>query len=86
MASGMLGAMPVRLYNKDTNQLLGDITDEQLQELIDLFEEEHDEDRDYYVNADTITYMKDKGADDALVTLLSEHIGDDGIEVEWRKE
>lgn len=78
--------MPVRLYNKDTNELLGDITAEQLQQLIDLFEEEDDNDRDYYVNADTITYMRDQGADDALITLIEKHIGDDGIEVEWRNE
>jgi hypothetical protein len=82
----MLGAMPLRLYNKDTNELLSDITKEQLQVLIDLFEEEDDNDRDYYVNADTIDFMVEKGADAALVELLKKHIGEDGIEVEWRDE
>ena len=53
----------VKLYNAATNQLLGDITDDQLQFIIDQFEEEWEGDQDYYVNTATIDMLKDAGAD-----------------------
>jgi hypothetical protein len=83
-------AMPYRLYNKDTGALLGDVTEAQVQVLIDVLEEENDQDRDYWIDADTLELLAEEGADAALIALLQPHVGDgenddEGIEVEWRK-
>lgn len=75
-----------QLYNKDTGELLGPITAEQLQDLIDLLVEESADDRDYYLDADTLEYMVDNDADPELVALLRRHVPaeGEGIEIEWR--
>jgi hypothetical protein len=81
--------MAYRLYNKDTGNLIGELSTEQLQELIDLLEEESDDDRDYYVDQDILAFMEEEGADKALLELIRPHIGageDAGIEIEWREE
>jgi hypothetical protein len=79
--------MAIRLYNKDTNTLLGEITAEQLQTLVDLLEEESEDDRDYYIDQDTLDVLAEEGADAQLLNLIRPHVGEEeGIEVEWRKE
>ena len=79
--------MPITLYIKDADKPIGTLTEEQLQTLIDLLEEEDDEDRDYYIDRDILEYMAEEGADAALLDLLRPHVnGDDGIEIEWREE
>jgi hypothetical protein len=79
--------MAIRLYNKDTQALLGEITPEQLQSLVDLLEEESETDRDYYVDRDTLDVLAEDGADEKLLALIRPHIGEDeGIEIEWRKD
>ena len=79
--------MPITLYIKDAGKPIGTLTEEQLQTLIDLLEEEDDEDRDYYIDRDILEYLAEEGADAALLDLLRPHVsGDDGIEIEWREE
>jgi hypothetical protein len=79
--------MAYRLYNKDTGKPIGDLTAEQLQELIDLLEEESDDDQDYYIDRDILEFMKEEGADEALLAMLTPLVGeDDGIEIEWKEE
>jgi hypothetical protein len=78
--------MAYRLYIKDSNKEIGQISDEQLQTLIDLLEEEDDEDKDYYIDKDLLDYLEQEGADPALIALLKPHItDDDGVEIEWRE-
>jgi hypothetical protein len=78
--------MAYRLYLKGTDQVLGDVDEAQVQTLIDLFEEEDSEDRDYYVDEATLEFLRDSGADPALVALLDTHIRPgEGIEIEWRE-
>ena len=79
--------MPIRLYIKDPKKELGTITEEQLQTLLDLLEEEDEEDRDYYVDKDILDYMEEEGADKELIALLRPHVTeDDGVEIEWKEE
>jgi hypothetical protein len=79
--------MPIRLYNKDSGKPLGEITEAQLQTLVDLLEEESATDQDYYVDADTLEIMAEEGADEALLALIRPHVGEDeGIEIEWKRE
>ena len=65
----------VKLYNAGTNAPLGDISDEQLQFLIDQFEEEWEGDQDYYINSATIDMLKEAGADGSLLALLERALG-----------
>jgi hypothetical protein len=79
--------MPIRLYIKDAGKEIGVLTEEQLQTLVDLLEEEDDEDQDYYIDKDILEYMAEEGADAGLIDLLRPHVGeDDGIEVMWKEE
>lgn len=75
-----------QLVNKDTGAVIGFITAEQLQQLIDLLVEESDEDRDYYIDAATLDYLEENQASPELVRLLRSHVPEEGegIDVEWR--
>jgi processive 1,2-diacylglycerol beta-glucosyltransferase len=66
----------IQLRNKNTGALLGAITEEQLQFLVDQLEEEFEEDKDYYLNRATITLLEEKGADPALLEMLDKALGD----------
>jgi hypothetical protein len=77
----------VKLYNAATNEALGDITDEQLQLLIDQFEEESEDDQDYYINTATMDMLKDAGADASLLAMLQRVLGDKGEgDIRWSSD
>ncbi len=79
--------MSYRLYIKDSGELLGTVSEEQLDELIDLLEEEDTNDHDYYVDKDVLAFLEEEGADEAILALLRPHVSDDeGVEIEWREE
>ncbi len=79
--------MAIRLYNKDSGTLLGEITPAQLQTLVDLLEEESEEDRDYYIDRDTLDVLAEEGADEQLLALIRPHVGEDeGIEIQWKQD
>ncbi len=74
----------IKLRNKETGSLIGKITEEQLQFLIDQLEEEFEEDQDYYINRETIILLEERGADPALLDLLSKALGDKpDMEIIW---
>ena len=60
----------IDLYNNTTNQLIGSLTEAELQVLIDGLEEESLEDRDYYISAATLDLLGDGRATDHLMQLL----------------
>ncbi|MEW6301574.1 MAG: galactosyldiacylglycerol synthase [Thermodesulfobacteriota bacterium] len=77
----------VLLYDKDTGALVGGITEEQLQFLIDHLEEESAADTDYYINQATLDVFEQEGAEPGLVNLLRQALGDkEGVEIQWRKD
>jgi len=79
--------MPYRLYIKDSAKLIGTLTDEQLEELVDLLEEEDSQDHDYYIDKDVLAFMEEEGASEDLLAILRPHVSDEeGIEVEWRED
>ena len=49
----------IDLYNAKTGELLGPITDADLQVLVDALEEESSKDQDYYIDAATIDVIGD---------------------------
>jgi hypothetical protein len=76
----------IDLYNADTNQLIGSITEADLQVLVDGLEEESAEDQDYYITAATIELLGDGRATEHLLKLLRTALGSsDGVEIRWER-
>ena len=76
----------IDLYNAETNQLLGNITEADLQVLVDALEEESLEDQDYYIDKATIDYMADGRPTEHLLGLLRTALGSkDGVEIRWQR-
>jgi hypothetical protein len=76
----------IDLYNAATNQLLGSVTEAELQVLIDRLEEESRSDQDYYIDAATIDFLADGRATDHLVRLLRSALGSsDTVDIRWHR-
>ena len=76
----------IRLYNTATGDKIGEITNDQLQFLIDHLEEESLEDQDYYLQRDTVEMLESQGADARLLDVLRKALGDrDGVEIRWSR-
>jgi len=74
----------ITLYNQDTDARLGEISDAQLQFLVDSMEEESTEDQDYYLDENTLDYLIGRGADPALVALLRAALaGHKSLTIRW---
>lgn len=74
----------INLYNKETDELLGVLTPEQLQSLQDELEEEDSEDQDYFINEDTLQMFENDNVDLTLISLLRRALNSSGeIEVRW---
>jgi processive 1,2-diacylglycerol beta-glucosyltransferase len=77
----------IRLYkqNCDTyeREVLGKITEQQLDFLMDNLEEEFDEDEEYFLSADTLEYLKEQGADGDLISMLNSALEGcrDGVDI-----
>ena len=77
----------VHLYDNETQIPLGEITEHQLQFLIDHLEEEASDDQDYYLSADTLEMFAQAGADPGLLALLRQGLGErNGMEIRWSRE
>ena len=75
------------LRDKDTNLRIGAISEEQLQFLIDQLEEESMDDRDYYINLETLDMFEKNGIDEDLLDLLKKSMGSrQEMELEWSRE
>ena len=76
----------ITLKNKQNNQKIGNITDDQLQFLMNQLEEEHSHDQDYYLSRDTLEVLKENGADSQLINLLTEALGsNEDLDIIWDK-
>lgn len=74
----------IQMRDKETGALLGSISEEDLQFLIDNLEEESDDDTDYYLNRATIEMLTENGAGQALIKILNAALGDrEEAEIEW---
>ena len=73
-----------RLIRLDTGDEIGTIDDKQLQFLVAQLEEEHDNDKDYFIDRDTLELLSDNGADPELLALLEKGLaGDDEMDIAW---
>jgi processive 1,2-diacylglycerol beta-glucosyltransferase len=76
----------IDIYDNETNQLIGSITEPDLKHLVDVLEEESDADQDYYIDRATIDLLGDGRATDHLLNLLRSALGNrDGMEIRWTR-
>lgn len=75
----------IDVYNKATNELLGSITEADLQVLVDALEEESSDDQDYYIDAATIDVIGDGRATDHLLLVLRKALGNaESVDIRWK--
>jgi hypothetical protein len=72
-------------YKKEA---VGTITEKQLDFLIENLEEEFEEDEECYLNADTIDYLREQGADIDLLAILERALAgnQDGVDILYQSE
>jgi len=76
----------VTLSLTESGTVLGSIPDADFQMLVDQLEEESEEDTDYYVTAETIAMLEERGASETLVALLKRALGAaEGVDVSWER-
>jgi hypothetical protein len=74
----------VQLHDAETNQPIGEITDDELQFLFDQLERESDTDDDFFIDSATIEMLEDAKAPAHLVEILKKAVGTgEGVEVRW---
>ena len=76
----------IQLFDNDTGVKIGNITQDQLQFLIDQLEETSTTDQDYYIDPPTLEMLQSAGCDPELLGLLSSSLGDrEGCEIRWER-
>lgn len=77
----------VKIYNKNTNELLGRISEADLQFLQTRLEEESLKDTDYYLRRETIEAFGREGASPHLMEVLGGGLRhDNALEIRWERE
>lgn len=75
----------IQLFDADSKQPIGPISEAQLAFLQNQLEEESLEDQDYYINAATIDMFEAAGADAGLLALLrSAMAGREDMTILWK--
>jgi hypothetical protein len=76
----------IDIYNNETNQLIGSITEADLEVLTDHLEEESVDDQDYYIDAATIEVIGDGQATEHLLSVLRKALGTaESVEIRWQR-
>jgi len=76
----------IDVYNSATDELLGSITEADLQVLVDALEEESSDDQDYYIDAATIDVIGDGRATEHLLNILRKGLGSaEGVDIRWMR-
>lgn len=77
----------IQLYNEGTGQLIGTISEAQLQFLEDELVEESETDQDYAITPLTLGLFVEDNGDPQLIEMLRQELGDqDEIQIRWRRE
>lgn len=77
----------IELREKGSDAPIGEVSEEQLQFLIDQLEEEDLEDRDYAITPMLLQLFEAEGADASLLSMLKEALGDgETVEIVWTPE
>jgi len=76
----------INLHDKNTQELIGEISEEQLHFLIDELVEEDSTDQDYYINRDQLDQFEKKGGNEALIQMLRDAMGTkEDLDIIWSK-
>ena len=76
----------IDIYNNETNELIGQITEADLKVLADHLEEESSDDQDYFIDAETIDVIGDGQATEHLLGVLRQALGTaEGVEIRWQR-
>lgn len=77
----------VKLYDKASGNFLGKISDGEFQFLKGHLEEESMTDDDYYIDRDTLDFLKEQGGMSETLTALLEGAiaAEDGVEIRYEK-
>jgi processive 1,2-diacylglycerol beta-glucosyltransferase len=79
--------LPLKLYDDQSGALIGEVTEDDVQFLIDQLEEEYESDTAYYLSADTLAFLRESGASAELLAVLGRAIeGRADAEVRWSPE
>lgn len=74
----------IQLFNKQTNRLLGEISEGELVFLIDHLEEDGIHDRDHSIDASTVEFLARQGGSPKLIAMLRRGLGaSDCIDIRW---
>ena len=77
----------IKIFNKQTNEFLGRISEADLQFLADHLEEESIHDTDYYIQRETLEQFPNQGASSKLVELLRGGLrNENAIEIRWERD
>jgi hypothetical protein len=77
----------IQIYREQPNtrerEVLGTLTEKQLDFLMENLEEEFDEDMEYFLDPYTLEYLKDQGADQNLLALMKKALSgyQDGVDI-----
>jgi hypothetical protein len=77
----------IQLYKEHPNtykrEVLGTLTEKQLDFLEENLEEEFEEDEEYFLSHDTLDYLKEQGADTSLIAILEKALvgAEDGVDI-----
>ncbi len=75
-----------QLFNADSGEHIGEISEAQLAFLVAQMEEEYAEDQDYYLNLDLLETWREQGADPALLDLLHQAMANqEDLSIRWSR-
>lgn len=76
----------VKLFDTESNQACGELSDAQFQILVDALEEESPTDDDYYIHVETVEMLEEEGADAGLIAVLRAALRDrEEMEIRWER-
>ncbi len=74
----------MKLFDADTNQELGEISEADLNFMKSQMEEESEDDHDYYIHSSLLATWQAQGASSSLITLLTTAMaGKEDINIRW---
>lgn len=77
----------IKIYDVQTDALVGELTEAQFKFLADHLEEESLEDQDYYLNQATVDMLEADGADSGMVAVLRQALGkNEDMDIRWERE
>lgn len=78
--------MSIRISEKASGRVLGEVSEADLAVLISHMEEESSTDQDYYVEALAIEAIEQLGASSGFVALLRNAVGSaEGVDIAWSR-